>query len=140
MKIKTQANQIKKDDSHLWQLVEELKKERKAAGITEQVFNLDRANALWEEYKETLSASTGIGWDLGSSRHYLIVIEPIHPDGFIAYCPAIENCAATAQTKEQAKEALINKVTRRLKEIAKKGQPLPTEQGSVEIVEIAVKP
>jgi predicted RNase H-like HicB family nuclease len=132
LKINNQAGQIRKDDSHLWQLVEELKNERKLAGITEQPFNLNRANALWEEYK-TLSALEG-------SRYYLIFIEPTYPeDGFIACCPAVGNCTATAPTREQAKKVLIDEIYRRLKEIDKKEQPLPTEQGTVEIVEISAK-
>ena len=131
MKINNQANQIKKDDSHLWQLVKRLKQEREAAGITEQPFNLDRANALWEKYKEPLFAAE-------RNRHYLIVLEPSYPEGFIACCPAIGYCTATAPTKELAKEALINEISSRLKEMAKKGQPLPIEQGTVEVVEVAI--
>jgi len=42
-------------------------------------------------------------------------------------------------TKELAKEALINEISSRLKDMAKKGQPLPIEQGAVEVVEVAVK-
>jgi len=125
-------NQIKKDDSALWQLVERAKEFQRAMGITEPPFSLDEFIGSMQGSQETLISLNE------QSKHYFIITEPTESDGFIACCPAVEYCTATASTKELAKEALINEISSRLKEMAKKGQPLPIEQGTVEVVEISV--
>jgi len=127
------SNQMTKNDSALWKWVERAKEFQRTMGITEPPFSLDRfVSSIQDSQKPLISLNE-------QSKHYFIIIEPTEPDGFIACCPAVEYCTATASTKELAKEALINEISHQLKDMAKKGQPLPIEQGTVEVVEVAVK-
>ena len=124
--------QIKKDDSALWKWVERAKEFQSVMGMTEPPFSLEKFVRSMQDPKKLLTFPNEQG------KHYFIIIEPTEPDGFIACCPAVGYCTATAPTKELAKEALINEISSRLREMAKKGQPLPIERGTIEVVEVTV--
>jgi len=127
------GQQVKKDDSTLWEWVERAKAFQCAMGITEPPFDLERALSAWRQAKEI-----GIPFTQ-QSRHYLIIIEPLEKEGFVAYCPAVENCTVQSSTREQAKEAIRLELARRLAETAQRGRSLPVERGSIEIVKVVVK-
>jgi predicted RNase H-like HicB family nuclease len=69
-------------------------------------------------------------------RWYIAVIEPDH-GLYRAYCPVLRDCVATGLTRDEARTRLTQAIRERLFHLRAVGQPLPYEQGAVELVPVS---
>jgi predicted RNase H-like HicB family nuclease len=69
------------------------------------------------------------------SYRFVIFIEPA--DGhFLARCPALDGLIGTGRTPEEARTVLLATLYGYLRDLARQGQPIPTDESFAETVHV----
>jgi predicted RNase H-like HicB family nuclease len=125
------AQRFELDDSKLWALVRAARGRREVLGLEEPPFDSEAAvQRLHDEMK-----AYGLDWTL--EQHYILVVEPDPTNGYWALCPALGDCQARGETREEAKAKLVEQIRERLQELRSQGKPLPVERGAVELLPVS---
>ena len=120
---------IIKDDGDFKELVRELSDERRALGIEEPQTDFEAAIRKWKESRERAKR--------GKTHRFLIVVE-LENEHYHAYCPAVGDLHSRGDTAEEAKANLIEGLRHYLTDLARRGEALPIEKASVELIEISL--
>jgi predicted RNase H-like HicB family nuclease len=120
---------IIKDDSYFKELVRELGDERRALAIEEPQTDFEAVIRKWKESRERARQ--------GKTYRFLIVVEPEN-EHYHAYCPAVGDFHSRGKTVEEAKANLVEELQHYLTDLARRGETLPIENASVELIEISL--
>lgn len=120
---------IVKDDGDFKEMVRKLSDERRALGIEEPRADFEAVIQRWKESRECAKQ--------GKPHRFLIVVEPEN-EHYHAYCPAMGDFHSRGDTAEEAKANLIEELQHYLTDLARRGETLPVEKASVELIEISL--
>lgn len=59
---------------------------------------------------------------------YTIVLEPAQEGGYIVYAPALPGCHSQGETKQEARQHIIEAIELYLQELKRQGKPITHEQ------------
>lgn len=120
---------IIKDDSDFKELIEELSDERRALGVEEPQTDFEAVIQIWKENRERAKRE--------KTHRFLIVVE-LENEHYHAYCPAVGDFHSRGDTVEEAKANLIEELRHYLTDLARRGEALPVERASIELIEISL--
>jgi predicted RNase H-like HicB family nuclease len=130
---------IIKDDTHFYQTLKQLQREREALGIQIDGDSLNRQAAVAERYSEREYAKIKSPKSRKQIvREFALLITPA-PDGeYLAYCPAIYGCYSRGKTPARARKQLSENIRHYLSNLAAVGKPLPRSNGRIGKLKIAM--
>jgi len=130
---------IIKDDSHFYQLLKQLQREREALGIQSNGKPDSHQALVVERYGvRELAKIKSRKSHKPVVREFALLITPA-PDGeYLAYCPAIYGCYSRGKTPALARKQLSENIRHHLSNLAAEGKPLPRANGRIGKLKIAL--
>ncbi len=116
------------DDSGLVELMELGERIQQELGIEEPEPDLEAAIERWRAEK---------AHDKVRDYRFVILIQPANGH-FQARCPALDDCIGKGGTPDEARADLLTRLYRRLYDLTRQGQPIPTDESLAETIHVLI--